>query len=57
MLASSSHIEQLRLPQPVIRETDAPSFTGAATARSTNSGQMEGEGARIIINKLELLTL
>jgi hypothetical protein len=57
MLASSSHIEQLRLPQPVIRETDARSFIGAATARSTNSGQMEGEGARIIINKLELLTL
>lgn len=57
MLAPSSHIEQLRLPQPVIKETDAPSFAGAVTARGTNSGQMEREGARIIIKKLELLTL
>lgn len=38
MFSSSSHIEQLRLPWPVIRETDAPTFCGAAAARGASSG-------------------
>lgn len=42
MLASSSHIEQPRLPQPV-RETDAPSLTGAATA-ATAKHKLRADG-------------
>lgn len=42
----------------IIRETDAPTFCGAAVRIATNSSsRRKGKGTRIIIDKLELLTV